>query len=133
VPHRTTIPKQLAPPPQQVTTGPTLPRSAILRTVNLVGVTRYAIKSMPYGTIETALHSVGLGQENNVDPTFTPVPISDPVDVVAVAGAVQSPGSTEVYSWAVQIINPVTGSQIALSASSSGTWPAFFDALPDQG
>jgi hypothetical protein len=127
------IPKQLSPPPQQITTGPPLSRAVILRTINLAGVTRYAIKTMPYKTIEDALHSVGLGFNRNVDPNWTPVPLADPVDVVVVAGNISPPGSHGFFSWEVEIINPVTGVLIGNSASSNGPWPSFFDSLPDQG
>jgi hypothetical protein len=128
---------QATPPPQQVTTGTALPQTTVLANALATvptGVTQSAIKTVSYGTIESGLGTVGLGGSGNIDSSWTPVPTSDPVDVVAVGGSVRPPGAIKNYSWAVIILNPVTGQVIATSASSNGgAWPPFFDALADQG
>jgi hypothetical protein len=90
-----------------------------------------AIKTMPYSAIEGALHAIGLGQETNVDPSWTPVPLSSLVDVAVVGGRINPPGATNTYNWMAVIVNPHSGQIIAESASNDGTWPAFFGALPD--
>jgi hypothetical protein len=92
-------------------------------------VTRSAIKTMPLGTIESALGGSSEPQNqlyaNGVE--LTP---SDEVDVVALSGSFWPPGANQRANWEIQIINPATGWVASTRASSNGTWPPFFDSLP---
>jgi hypothetical protein len=130
-----TAPRQSQPPPQQDTTGTPIPPDQVLghTLTQYPGSTRSAIRTMPYGTAEQAVSSAGLGGTGNIDPAWTPVAPSNPIDVVAISGSVRPLGATQVYSWVVEFINPVTGAPIAQYASNAGSWPSFFDSLPDEG
>jgi hypothetical protein len=124
------------PPPQWITTGKQLPQSEVLANsiaAHLPGVTRTAIKTVPYGVILHDLQSVGVQEGSGPRyPGRTDVPVADPVDVIAAAGSVQPPNANQAYAWGIWIVNPVNGDTISGSASNDGTWPSFFDQLPNR-
>lgn len=122
-------------PPQQNTTGRQLPQSTVLAqavSAQLSHPTRAAIKTMPAGVIYSALTADGYSTGLVDDPEWIPVDPTDPVDVVALSGQLLIHGGPHFQSWVVEVINPLDGAPITWAGSTNGTWPPFFDALPNQ-
>jgi hypothetical protein len=112
-----------------VTAG-TIPSYSILRAAasRQPGVTRSALKTVPYRDITLlAVASFSPGTLYNAG---RPIGPTDLVDVVALAGSVRPPDATRSYRWMVELVDPSTGQTLAISASSEGAWPPYFDGLP---
>jgi hypothetical protein len=125
------IPTQSSPPPQANTTGPTVSANAVLSKAAAVpGVTSSAIKLTPYANIESDLSAMGLGDNHNSDPNWTPVAAGTDVYVVVLTGSVTPPMSHGSYNWEVELFTQ-SGSLFWTAASNTGSSPAFFSSLPN--
>jgi hypothetical protein len=120
------------PPPPQTTLGPELSSQTVLTSVTsqFSGVSDSAIQTAPYEAVASALDAAGAPPVQSLStPTWTPVPKSDPVDVVAMTGNLMLQ-SGQPCSWIVMIVNPTSGAEIAQAHGPQGTWPTSFNTLP---
>ena len=92
-------------------------------------VARSDIKEMQYSRVLSALEAAGMSA-----PVADAVVPTDEVYVVGLGGTIWTPGDSQPNNWAVEVVNPVSGSTIIGFGSNSaadGSWPSFFASLPD--
>lgn len=88
-------------------------------------VTRASAKEMTLGQFKSAAITADQVKSTVADTAL--------VWVVAVAGTVhpQFDLLDSKFTWGVVVFDAQTGHDVALLAGSQGTWPPYFDALPD--
>jgi hypothetical protein len=99
------------------------------------GLQSMVAKVVPYQSVLGAIRQARFASSLQIDRGAKPGPhCGCAVDVFAIAGhVVTGPDSEKRYAWAILIVDPASGRTFATLGSDKGTWPGFFDALPNLG
>ena len=120
-------------PPQLNTTGLQVAQAVVLNNLsNTIGgtIASAEIKTMPYQVLDAAMKTAGMTFDEP-NSTWTPVAPTNPVDAVVFSGHVHAAAMIDYTNWVILLVDPTDGDYTAWWGSNSGTWPDFYDALPN--